>query len=159
MKSMQEIINQEAVYMNDWTDKFGLISDFDEIHMTKEEYEATETPYRNVEVWEARKERMKKAIQKWEDINILFASYGYANYSGDAWVLYEQNGRLWEVNGSHCSCYGLEGQWAPEIVSLAELENRLMKGTWGEDNWSDNNFKERLCNFLGIEYKSNQNGV
>jgi hypothetical protein len=29
-------------------------------------------------------------------------------------VIFEKDGKLWEVNGSHCSCYGLEGQWQPE---------------------------------------------
>jgi hypothetical protein len=45
---------------------------------------------------------------------------------------------------------GLEGQWSPEEIVLAELENRLVNGTWGEDDWSDNNFKVELCEFLGI---------
>lgn len=47
-------------------------------------------------------------------IEILVAAYSYGNYSGDAFVLYRLDGELFEVNGSHCSCYGLEGQWKPE---------------------------------------------
>lgn len=88
-----------------------------------------------------------------ETVNILFASYSDENYVGDAWVMFEQNGKLYEVNGDHCSCFGLEGQWAPEEVLLKELEHRLIRGTFGEGGGcSENNFKEELCKFLGVEY-------
>ena len=70
-------------------------------------------------------------------------------------MLFEQNGELYEVNGSHCSCYGLEGQWEPDRVLLKELEHRLLNGTWGEDDWSNNNFKEELCKFLDVEFVRN----
>lgn len=86
-----------------------------------------------------------------EDLNILFASYGDDCYEGDAWVLFERDGVLYEVNGGHCSCYGLEGQWDPDEVNLKELEHRLTNGTWGEYDWSGNNFKTELCKFLGID--------
>lgn len=81
---------------------------------------------------------------------ILFASYGQANYSGDAWVLLYQNEELFEANGSHCSCYGLEGQFELERVQLRELQNRVIKGTFGEDSWSYNEFKKELIEFLGL---------
>jgi hypothetical protein len=45
---------------------------------------------------------------------MLFASYETPRYEGSALVLFERGGKLFEVNGSHCSCYGLEGQWEPE---------------------------------------------
>lgn len=50
---------------------------------------------------------------------VLFASYNECGgYDGDAWVLFEKDGQLYEVHGGHCSCYGLEGQWVPEAVVL-----------------------------------------
>jgi len=66
--------------------------------------------------------------------NILVASYTQACYEGDAFVLFERGGRLYEVHGSHCSCYGLEGQWKPEEVEADVLRARLTKGTYGEEN-------------------------
>ena len=93
---------------------------------------------------------MKDAIEKWKPINILFASYGLDNYSGDAFVLFERDGQLFEVNGSHCSCYGLEGQWSPEDTTLEALEFRLLKGTFGTDSYSDNEFAKELKDFLGV---------
>lgn len=59
------------------------------------------------------------------DDEILIASYGGASYEGDAYVLFRRDGKLYEVHGSHCSCYGLEGQWEPEEVTPVVLAMRL----------------------------------
>ncbi|MCY0089259.1 MULTISPECIES: hypothetical protein [Bacillus amyloliquefaciens group] len=88
--------------------------------------------------------------EKETDVNILFASYDGDICEGHAWVLFEEGGKLFEVNGSHCSCHGLEDQWEPEEVTLNVLEHRLMNGTFGEPD-----FKEELCDFLGVEFKLN----
>ena len=56
--------------------------------------------------------------------NILFAAYRYEDYSGSALVIYSKDGKLYEVNGSHCSCYGLEDQWQPEETSIEALKMR-----------------------------------
>lgn len=55
---------------------------------------------------------------------VLLAWYGYGSYCGSSFVLYEKDGKLYEVNGSHCSCMGLEGQWEPEETSWAALAMR-----------------------------------
>jgi hypothetical protein len=39
------------------------------------------------------------------------------------------------VNGSHCSCHGLEGQWEPEETSMKALEHR----------WFQNNNMPYIC--------------
>lgn len=53
-------------------------------------------------------------------VHILFAYYFEESYSGSAYVLFEQDGKLYEVAASHCSCYGLEDQWSPaETVPAA----------------------------------------
>lgn len=61
-----------------------------------------------------------------ETSQILYAAYDIANWEGHALVVFMQDGQLYEVNGSHCSCYGLEGQWEPELTSVAAL--RLRRG-------------------------------
>lgn len=72
---------------------------------------------------------------------ILLASYTYENYEGVAFVLFERRGKLYEVNGSHCSCYGLNEsdysgdqttQWQPEETTVEALRHRLEKGHVGE---------------------------
>src|SRR5206468_12825659 len=62
---------------------------------------------------------------------IHLAWYGYGCYCGESLVVYEQNGKLYEVNGNHCSCSGLEGQWNPEETSWAALAKRQL------DNYCD----------------------
>ncbi len=51
------------------------------------------------------------------DDQILYASYEAECYEGYSYVLFERDGKIFEVNGSHCSCMGLEGQWKPEETS------------------------------------------
>jgi len=60
-------------------------------------------------------------IEKPEGVEILFATYDVEGYDGSAFVLFRQDGELYEVHGSHCSCYGLEDQWKPEKTSIKAL--------------------------------------
>lgn len=55
---------------------------------------------------------------------IYLAWYGYGSYCGSSLVIFEKDGKLYEVNGSHCSCNGLEGQWQPEETSWGALAMR-----------------------------------
>lgn len=66
---------------------------------------------------------------------VLFASYGAKNFAGDAIVIFEHDGKLYEANGGHCSCYGLGesdysggkvSQWKPEETSWAALAIRQL---------------------------------
>ena len=80
--------------------------------------------------------------------NVLLASYGTPSYEGDAFVLFEQGGELYEVNASHCSCDGLEGQWGPEKPSVAALMHRLDNGKLGQDEYTCNPFATELRQVL-----------
>lgn len=57
---------------------------------------------------------------------VLHAFYCYEDYSGLALVVLRSrsDGELWEVNGSHCSCHGLEDQWEMESTTFEALERR-----------------------------------
>lgn len=78
------------------------------------------------------------------DEDVVFASYIYADYSGAAYVLFERDGKLFEINGSHCSCHGLseagicEGgsQWVPEETSWQAIAN-VRYGPSGLDQLAD----------------------
>jgi hypothetical protein len=61
--------------------------------------------------------------------NVLLAWYGYGDYSGYSLVIFERDAELFEVNGSHCSCNGLEGQWQPEKTSWDVLALRNLTGS------------------------------
>lgn len=74
-----------------------------------------------------------------EGCRILFAAYENESYEGYAMVIFSKDGKLYEVNGSHCSCNGLEGQWEPEETSLEALKIR---------NYSYGNLQYDLEKFL-----------
>lgn len=53
----------------------------------------------------------------------VYADYDCADYEGYAVVITSWDGETFGVvEGSHCSCYGLEDQWEPTIHSLEELQ-------------------------------------
>lgn len=59
-----------------------------------------------------------------ESSEVLFAFYGGGSYEGQSLVIYKKDGKYFEVNGSHCSCYGLEDQWSPEETTLESIFQR-----------------------------------
>lgn len=67
--------------------------------------------------------------------NVLMAWYGSGDYCGSAFVLFENDGQLYEAHGSHCSCYGLEGQWDPEKTSVEALAHVLKDGYMISDSY------------------------
>ncbi len=107
---------------------------------------------------------------------LLFAVYKNISHDGHAFVLYKHENTLYEVNGHHCSCMGLEGQWEPEDTTIEAIEHRLIKGTLGrershnsddwcidEDDWeelreSENIFAEELLAFIQ-EYRKFTEGA
>jgi hypothetical protein len=113
MKTLQEIIKQKPIYLNDWSNKEEVARDFEKDYI--------------------------------KNLNILFADYQNGCYNGEAFVLFEKDGKLFEVFGDHCSCYGLGGQFDPEEVCLEALEHRLIKG-----NYSRDIFSTELKEFLGL---------
>lgn len=59
---------------------------------------------------------------------LLVAVNSQEDYCGYAWVLFERDGKLFEVHGSHCSCHGFEGQWKPEETTFQALRDRVTNG-------------------------------
>jgi hypothetical protein len=85
---------------------------------------------------------------EYQGVEILLASYGQGNYEGDAFVLFRKDGKLYEVNGGHCSCYGLEGQWEPEETTVDALRYRVEHGSLGSGNYCGNDFAPELTKLL-----------
>lgn len=90
-------------------------------------------------------------------INILFASYTYESYEGEAFLIVEKDNMLYEVNASHCSCYGLENQFDLEETSIQAIEHRLQNSTrFGNSYWDTKNiFRNELIDFIK-NYKYNE---
>jgi len=131
-----------------------MVGDFEDIYLTGPEYLADTAPYANGAYWLEKKEAMKAALEsdKWKEIDeVLLASYSYEDYSGDAFVLFRKGDKLYEVNGGHCSCHGLEGQWEPEETTVKALLHRIKDGSLGVSGWGDdkhNVFAEELTDIL-----------
>jgi hypothetical protein len=83
---------------------------------------------------------------------VLYARYSeYYGYGSDyemwAEVLYiGHDGLLYEVHGSHCSCYGLEGQWEPDLVTAADV---LTTVRYDDEN-NKYNAEERAAMLAGL---------
>src|ERR1700749_2422882 len=71
------------------------------------------------------KEPLDKAIEA----DVLFPAYYTGIYEGEALVLFRERGKLFEVHASHCSCFGLEGQWEPEEIDPDQLLARIERAS------------------------------
>ena len=81
--------------------------------------------------WKNEQDMLESFEIKKEDLDgfeVLLASYDREGWDGSAFVLLKKDGQLFEVNGNHCSCFGLEGQWALEETSKEALLHRMEKG-------------------------------
>lgn len=79
-----------------------------------------------------------------EGYEIHIAFYEYEDYSGNAFVLLEKDGVLYEVNGGHCSCHGLEeDQWELEETTVEALRHRIKA-----DSYTLRGFKKELIAVL-----------
>lgn len=78
-----------------------------------------------------------------QDADIIYASYDQADYEGEAHVIFVKNGLIFEVNGSHCSCNGLEECWVPEETEAIAL---LKQPRVSKD--AQNNIKEYYKNLM-----------
>ena len=71
----------------------------------------------------------RKALDK---ISFLIAYESVSSWGCDSASYFlvrdKLTGALFDVRGSHCSCYGFEDQWELETVELAALKARAKKG-------------------------------
>ena len=78
-------------------------------------------------------ENLKDIVNQYQSNNLeelgkcsdIYATYECSYYEGTSYVLYILDGKLFEVNGAHCSCYGLEGQWEPEETKKEAILMRV----------------------------------
>ncbi len=87
-------------------------------------------------------------------IELLLASYSRDAFCGEAFVLFRRGMSLYEVNASHDSSDGMDGQWEPEETLLMALEFRLERGRLGLRTDGKNLFADEL-RFLLAELKAN----
>ena len=58
-----------------------------------------------------------------DHLHIFWSHYTYEDYSGygEVWGFNTDTQMFFSVSGSHCSCYGLEGQWDEEPYTYDEM--------------------------------------
>lgn len=75
-----------------------------------------------------------------ERFQLLIAYEHVGDYGCDSssWFLMRETttGRLFEFSGSHCSCYGFEGQYEPEVTSFDYLNSDKLG--WYGGGYDDN---------------------
>lgn len=78
------------------------------------------------------------------ELLIAYESVGHYGCDSSAFfILRDEKGNIFEVNGSHCSCYGFEDQWILEETSFAVLEERKwLFSTGGYDREAEENMKK-----------------
>lgn len=78
----------------------------------------------------------EKELKKF-DILVAYESVGSWGCDSSSWFLLrnKETGQLFENHGSHCSCYGFEGQWGPEPATLEYLKSdKFYFSTGGYDS-------------------------
>lgn len=60
----------------------------------------------------------------------IFAIYNYDGPEGSALVIVRRGKKFLVIEGSHCSCFGLEGQWTPTEHGERDLR-KLLSATSG----------------------------
>lgn len=82
---------------------------------------------------------------KLEPLSILLAYESVGSWGCDSssfFLFKDSSGRLYELHGSHCSCYGFENQFTLEETTIEALRLREEKGhffTGGYDEDKENN--------------------
>lgn len=87
---------------------------------------------------DADREKLASELESFR-ILIAYESVGSWGCDSSSFFLLEKDGKLFENHGGHCSCYGFEGQWAPEETSKESLLKRQFWGMGGYDNESEAN--------------------
>ena len=76
----------------------------------------------------------------------VFSVYEQGGYEGDCFVIYSYDGvEFFMTSGSHCSCFGLEGQWSPDETTYEALRHIFTEGsTYGVQE----SYKDRVLAWL-----------
>ena len=111
------------------------------------EYSGTPGEYTYGEITE---QDIEEAAQLLKDKTVLIAYESEYGYDGTSFfLLQDQQGKLYEVHGSHCPCFGFEGQLDLEETTLKALKFRLENdGSLFNCDESDNEDHEAVKNYI-----------
>lgn len=81
-------------------------------------------------------------------VDIVLASYTFQVYDGEALVIFERDGEMYLVEGAHCSCFDLEGQWDEELINVEFLEHKLNNGRFDSNLEGDEEVKRVIAKYI-----------
>ena len=95
-------------------------------------------------------EEYSEDIKNLENVEILIAYESVGDWGCDSssFFLIRIDGVLYENHGSHCSCYGFEGQWSPEETKLQYLKSPLFTFSIDEYDDQDKENMRRVLKYL-----------
>lgn len=90
--------------------------------------------------------------EKLDKFEILIAYESVGSWGCDSSSFFllrdKETQELFEIHGSHCSCYGFENQFTPESTTIEALKHRVNESNYGSvfytggyDNDVEGNFK------------------
>ena len=84
------------------------------------------------------------------DILIAYESVGSWGCDSSSWFLLKEKatGKLFETHGSHCSCYGFEGQFEPEETTVEYLQSDKFYFCCGGYDDNSNENESSVKNYL-----------
>jgi len=95
---------------------------------------------------------VKREVIERFHILIAYKSVGSYGCDSSAWILLKnkKTKELFEVNASHCSCYGFEGQFEPEETNLDYLKSDKFNFRNKQGGYDENGDKngEALAEFI-----------
>lgn len=64
-----------------------------------------------------------------DNMILVYHEYASGSYEGESYGFgFDTEKNMWfEVGGSHCSCFGLEGQWDPDYSTFDQLAVAIQK--------------------------------
>lgn len=88
-----------------------------------------------------------------EDLDILIGYESVGSWGCDSssfFLLKDKDGKLFEVHGSHCSCYGFEGQFLLEETTVESLKFRIKEGKYGSVFYTGGYDSDREGNYKAV---------
>jgi len=99
--------------------------------------------------WVSSWEVSKEETDKYNPV-AAYESVGSWGCDSSGWFLIQnrETGELFEVHGSHCSCYGFEDQFKPEPTTLEYLKSEKFGLSFGGYDNDEAGNKAAVINFL-----------
>lgn len=74
-------------------------------------------------------------IELSDSAHLLIACNRIDDGEGEAWVIYEDHGTLYDVWARHCDCDSLVGKWEPEETTISYIKGSIETLERNAEGW------------------------